>query len=177
MQRLNIDQNQAPHSHQQGATLIEVLVAVIVLSIGMLGMVSLQTKAIQFEQSSMYQSQASVLAYDIIDKMRANSGSSAVLGQYLHGMNDTIPQTYTSCAGSSANCSLADLASYDLYTWLAEVAAALPSGKAEVAVDNSGASPVYSITIQYDDSRTDKSSSFGQSNTISAKRFIFRTEL
>lgn len=177
MHRLKTDQNQTQPKLQQGATLIEVLVAVIVLSIGMLGMVSLQTRAMQFEQSSMYQSQASVLAYDIMDKMRANSGGSTILGQYLHGMSDTIPQSYTSCEGSSADCSLTELASYDLYSWLEEVAVVLPSGKAEVAVDNSGATPVYSITIQYDDSRSDKSSAHGQSNTVSAKQFIFRTEL
>jgi type IV pilus assembly protein PilV len=169
---------QALHSSdQRGATLIEALVAVIVLSIGMLGIVSLQTRAIQFESSSLYQSQASILAYDIIDLMRANSGDNAILGLYLHGMNDTIPVSYTNCSGAGVNCSRSDLASYDLYTWLGELAQTLPSGKAAIAVDNSGASPVYSVTIQYDDSRADKSSSYGQGNTIAPKQFTFRTEL
>lgn len=177
MCRLETHQHHTNSKQQQGATLIEVLVAVIVLSIGMLGMVSLQTRAIQFEQSSLYQSQANIMAYDIIDKMRANSSNSAILAQYLHGLTDTIPSTYTSCAGTSATCTLAELASYDLYSWLNELALTLPSGKGAIAVDNASATPVYSITIQYDDSRASKSSSYGQSNTISPKQIIVRTEL
>jgi len=162
---------------QKGATLIEVLVSVLVMSVGMLGMVSLQARAMQFNQSSFYQSQASVMAYDIMDLMRANSGSNSVLSQYMHGMTDSIPSSYSSCYGTSANCTTTQLAKYDLYSWLEELAIILPSGLAEIAVDNSGATPVYLVTIQYDDSRTESSSAYGQSHTSTPKQLTFRTEL
>ena len=62
----------SPSADQRGATLIEVLVAMLVLSIGLLGLAGMQMTALKSNQSAYYRSQATVLAYDIIDRMRAN---------------------------------------------------------------------------------------------------------
>ena len=165
--------------HQDGATLIEILVAVLVLSIGMLGMVSLQARAMQFNTSSLHQSQANTMAYNIIDLMRANSGDNGAVAFYLHGIGDAPNSTPISCIGPAVTCTPRELAEYDLHTWLNELAILLPSGLGEISVDNSGASSIYTITIQYDDSRAEKSSKYGQdnSNTIAARQITFRTEL
>lgn len=77
-------------SSQSGATLIEILVAVLVLSLGMLGMSALQIRALQGNQSSIQRSQAVMLNYYIMDSMRVdrenakgglyNTGSDYVCG-------------------------------------------------------------------------------------------------
>lgn len=59
-------------STQSGATLIEILVAVLILSFGMLGMSALQIRALQGNQSSIQRSQAVMLNYLIMDTMRAD---------------------------------------------------------------------------------------------------------
>jgi type IV pilus assembly protein PilV len=160
---------------QSGATLIEVLIAFLVLSLGMLGMASLQTRAMQFNLSSYYVSQANILAEDILDRMRATNLNNATIGNFLHGMNDSIPKTYTSCYASA--CTPAQLAQYELYEWLKNVAAILPNGKAQIAENTAGAVPFYIVTIQYDDARVEQSSNYGQNNTIPSKQFSYRTEL
>jgi type IV pilus assembly protein PilV len=164
---------------QNGASLIEVLIAVLILSVGMLGMASLQTRAMQFNQSAYYQSQTGVLAQDIFDRMRASNDGTATLNQFSHGMEDSIPGSYTSCYGvsDSTSCTPAQMAQYDLYSWLTDVSVLLPNGKAQIEVDNSGVSPIYIVTIQYSDSRVDASTKHGQTNTIPPKQFSFRTEL
>jgi type IV pilus assembly protein PilV len=163
---------------QNGATLIEVLIAVLILSVGMLGMASLQTRAMQFNQSAYYQSQTGVLAQDILDRMRASNNSAGTLSQFRHGMADSIAASYPSCFGTSANCTPAVMARYDLNTWLTDVSVLLPNGRAQIEIDNSAAAAtIYTVTIQYNDSRVDDSTSFGQNNTIPPKQFSFRTEL
>jgi type IV pilus assembly protein PilV len=68
-------------SKEQGATLIEVLVAVLILSFGLLGMAALQTRALQGSQSSAQRSQASMLGHYMMDAMRIDR-ESAKAGNY-----------------------------------------------------------------------------------------------
>ena len=102
---------------QRGATLIEVLVALLVLSIGLLGVAALQVSALQTNQSAHVRSQASVLAYDIADRMRANR-DVAMAGGY----NVTYAVTPT---GTNLN-------QLDLQNWKAALANTLPTGQGEL---------------------------------------------
>ena len=56
-------------------TLIEVLVAVLILAVGLLGAVMLQLNALKYTDSSRMTSQASFIAYDMLDRIRANSAA------------------------------------------------------------------------------------------------------
>ncbi|MCC5865121.1 MAG: type IV pilus modification protein PilV [Wenzhouxiangella sp.] len=66
--------SRSPRTHQasSGVTLIEVLIAVLVLSIGLLGLAALQGVALQSGQAAYYRSQATAIAYEAADFMRAN---------------------------------------------------------------------------------------------------------
>jgi type IV pilus assembly protein PilV len=57
---------------QRGVGLIEVLIAFFVLSIGLLGLATMQMKTVQYNQGAYIRSQATVAAYDIMDRMRVN---------------------------------------------------------------------------------------------------------
>src|SRR5471032_1686273 len=61
--------------HQSGMTLIEVLVAVLILAVGLLGAAVIQLNALKYTDSSRMISQASFIAYDMLDRIRANSGA------------------------------------------------------------------------------------------------------
>lgn len=107
-----------------GFTLVEVLVALLVLSIGLLGLAALQTTALQFNTDSYQRTQATLLAYDILDRMRANS-SAVSTGNYdaatSSAANSKI-SAYDSCKGSTCSCgtlscNAANLATYDLGQW------------------------------------------------------------
>lgn len=64
---------------QRGVGLIEVLVAILILALGMLGMAGLQAQALKTNQSSFARSQAVMLSYYILDAMRADRGSAISL--------------------------------------------------------------------------------------------------
>lgn len=107
-----------PALDQGGFTLIEVLIAVLLLSIGLLGLAALQTASLNNNSSAMIRSQANLIAYDILDRMRANT-SAATQGDYQIGLSASAPTGTTR----------ADL---DLQAWKAEVAT-LPGGDGAVA--------------------------------------------
>lgn len=69
---------------QRGASLLEVLIAVVIISIGLLGLAGLQTSSIKSNHSSYLRSQATILAYDLSDRMRA-SRDATLNGRYADG--------------------------------------------------------------------------------------------
>jgi len=75
----------------QGLSLIEVLVALLVLSIGLLGLVALQSFTLQANQGAYYRTQAVNTAYEVTDFMRANRGDPG-------GVDTTFPSLQTRIA-------------------------------------------------------------------------------
>ncbi|MEO8151691.1 MAG: type IV pilus modification protein PilV [Rhizobacter sp.] len=141
-----------PHSSssqraQAGFSMIELLVAFVIFSFGMLGLAGLQSKTMAYSQSSLYRSQASALTDDILDRLRADL-ANAKAGSW----NTTL-----TTAAASVPTSGTGIYSTDLADWKSQVEALLPSGQASIAV-NGG---VVTIVIQWDDSRAQRTSSTG----------------
>jgi type IV pilus assembly protein PilV len=149
---------------QCGFSLVEVLIAVVVLSIGILGVAALQTRSITQSQGSLQSSQAITLANTYADMMRANA-SAAEQGQYE--IDPSSPPTTApspSCSQSSAtppSCTAAQMAAWDRYTWFQLVTTTLPSGATARVLcnDNShcATSAVQTITVFWDQARTNPS--------------------
>jgi len=97
-------------STQNGSSLLEVMVALIILSIGLLGLAMLQLKGMHFNTNAYFRTQATLHANDIIERMRANSGAATSYTAAWPGSNPT-----PDC--DSATCSGSQLAAYDLFTW------------------------------------------------------------
>lgn len=116
-----------------GFTLIEVLIAVLVLGIGLLGVAGLQSVALSMNQGSYVRTQATVLARDISDRMRANR-QAAIDGAY--DMSAGASATEQSACETASGCNPAALAGHDLYRWTQAVAVTLPNGEAHVCVDS-----------------------------------------
>lgn len=98
-----------------GFSLLEVLVALFVLSIGLLGLAALQTTGIKFNQQSYQRTQATLQAYEIIDRMRANRAGGTINALYDDVTLGSKPGS-TNCA-STTDCEPDEMAEYDIRTW------------------------------------------------------------
>ncbi|MCG6118746.1 MAG: type IV pilus modification protein PilV [Aquimonas sp.] len=116
---------------QNGATMIEVMVAVLVLSIGLLGMASLLGVSLRNAQSADFRSQAANLAYDFIDTARLYPNNLNVFATGAWSSPDCVVGT-PAYAGSCANSSNA--INCDLRRVPERVCQMLPSGRTRMVV-------------------------------------------
>lgn len=115
---------------QRGFTLLEVLVAMLILSVGLIGLVGLQLNGMANVRDAYYRSQAVVLAYDIADRMRANRQGM------LNGNYDDVTGAEQGSCRSTTGCDASQLSGDDVFLWRLQVAEALPGGDAVVCVDS-----------------------------------------
>jgi type IV pilus assembly protein PilV len=127
-----------------GFTLVEVLVGMAILAIGLLGLASLQAVSLRSNASSQFRTQATNLAYSIVDAMRVNR-TAALAGNY----NTAIPTTLPGCPTSVVTLT-GSIAQRDLAVWIDALACTLPQGTGSIA--RVGAT-VFTITVQWDDTR------------------------
>jgi type IV pilus assembly protein PilV len=135
---------------QQGFTLIEVMVAVFVLAVGILGMAGMQAVSVRESQNSIFRSQADILAGDMADRLRANRADAAddlSTNYETDGTNDG-----GDCLGTTANCDAVELAAHDIFQWQTQIANSnLPSGIGTIT-RNDGTSE-YTILVFWDEDR------------------------
>lgn len=126
---------------QQGFTLVEILVAIVVLSFGVLGVVGMQAAALQSNRAARNQSTAVALGRELADIMRGNKdvalATSTSTNPYLvANYTGTLPTTSADCFTAACTSTLA-VAQYDMNQWLARVSAALPQARVVVCFDDS----------------------------------------
>jgi type IV pilus assembly protein PilV len=99
---------------QSGFTLLEVLIALVVLAVGLLGLAGLQTFGLRYSHESYERTQANLLMYDVLDRMRANPATALTDGYNMTlSSTDTAP-TATAC---STTCDGNALRNYDRLRW------------------------------------------------------------
>jgi len=133
----------------KGFTIVEVLVSMVILAIGVLGLGVMQITSLQNTQGGQMRSQATILAYDMIDTMRTNS-PSVTSGAYNIGFADETPAA-TECYGAEANCTSAEMATSDINHWRTSLAASLPSGNGFIAAGDAGTTNRVSVIITWID--------------------------
>ncbi len=134
---------QSSFSHEQGSSLIEVLVSLLMVALGVLGVVTMQMNTLTNNREAFYRTQATVLAYDIIDRMRANR-DQAISNGYLVAVGSS--PTGTSC---TTTCSPTQIATTDLIQWKDSIARQLPSGDGSVEAI-AGVTESYRVVVQWD---------------------------
>lgn len=157
-------------SRQSGMTLIEVLIAIVVLAVGLLGIASMLMLSSKANTSSYTKQQAVQAVYDIFDRIRANS-QAAIGGNYNISNIGASGPTAVSAPSAMCNsgaCTPAQLASYDMWWWLTKDVARLPNGCGSVSTALAGAAgnTVVTVTVQWDDSPAQ--ANLGATSTTSA---------
>lgn len=151
-----------------GFTLIEILVAVIILAGGLLGLASLQVTSLSNNQNAYNRSQAAQLAYDIADRMRGNSSAAAnyiidqaALSAILcpGGSNPC-----SACSSSGSQCNSTQLAQKDLYDWKTALNSTFVGGTGSIT----GVGGNYTITINWSEK---------EQSSVSTKTFSIRFRL
>ncbi|VVP12152.1 type IV pilus modification protein PilV [Pseudomonas fluorescens] len=135
---------------QQGMTLIEVLVALLILTVGLLGAAAVQLNALKYTDSSRMTSQASFIAYDMMDRIRANSGAN-----------------YTVTPPTSAN--LGNARDQDLYDFTTSIVNfGGPTATGSITLNQR----VYTITITWSDARAANTANAQRSFVLSSRAAV-----
>jgi len=138
-----------------GFSLLEVLIALIVLSVGLLGLAAIQITGLKNNQSAYYRTSATMLAYDMADRMRLNR-SIAEAGGYDIAIADDAPTGTT-------------LVDIDRIAWLNNLSTTLPVGDGAIEITTVGIKQIVDITVQWNDTR-------GTSGSAT-QSFVVSTEL
>ena len=147
----------ADQPRERGFTLLEVMISLVVLAIGVMGIIGLQTSTYKQLQTSQNYSKAALLAGDMADRILANE-DQALAGAYTHDSSDASSTAPVPNCSKEA-CDTAQLAAYDVWHWQTEllgkdpddddmkVPGSLPAASGEVYVDTGE----YIILVRWDD--------------------------
>ena len=156
-------------ARSKGVTLIEVLVAMVVMSIGMLGIAGLQAATTKFQQGSRVRGLMAPLLSDIANRVRSNAEQAG--NNASTGTGSAYPSAYvlsdtwatqqsatlnitTNCETGTTNCSTADRVTFDMTAWRQRVRAAMPQGAALLEGDRTNG---FQVTFMWFDKQlTDK---------------------
>lgn len=136
----------------KGFSLVEVLIALIIMSVGMLGIAGLYVQSMQAGRTSMLRHHAVTLAGDIADRIRANPLAGAAY--------TATPGQDNNCVAMGATCNLGEMAAHDIFLWRAQALSFLPpmadgSEQVVVAFDAAALPPTFTITVQWDEPTPD----------------------
>ena len=143
-------------ANQKGVGLIEVLVTVLILATSLLAMAALQSRSLQFNHGAYLRSQANIMAYDIIDRMRINAVVN--INDYARDYADSKP------TGSS-------LADTDLNDWLTNIEGTLPGGEGAIDCD---ANRVCTVRLRWIEEDRAPGDDEGEQGTV---EFVYSTKL
>lgn len=157
---------------QQGFTLIEVLVAALVLAIGVLGLATTMMLGLKSDQSAYFRSQSSAIAYDMADRIRLNR-AAADAGSYDNiDTNAALPGD-PNCVSSPGGCDSGQQAALDARDWawnfkkvdnsVATFSPKLPNGRGVVTRD---ANDRYVITVTWSEADTGNKANTTQSLSV-----------
>lgn len=137
----------------KGFTLLEVLVALVIFSVGLLGLAGIQAVSLQNNGIAYSQTVAMQSAYDMADILRASANFDNNIDNTFDNISSTLGSEPTSCAqsgGTVPTCTTTQMASHQVYFWKYHLSQNLPLGRG--TVERNG--DIYTITIMWDEART-----------------------
>ena len=145
--------------HQQprtkGFTLIEILIALAVFGLGVLGVTALTTQSQKITHRAYQSMIATWQLHDMMELIRANASEAIGSNSYEHnGYVDATPaeDDVTDC--TTNECSASEMAVYDKHHWLNHAATSLPFGRGWFTKDISGTRTTYTLTLYWDGKQT-----------------------
>lgn len=145
-------------SSDAGFSLLEVLISLVIMSVGLLGIAGLMTSSLKSNDSADMRTQATALAYNMLDRMRANT-FGVTAGDYATTM-PAAPSAATAlpaaCTGAGAGCTSTTLAAYDIAQWEYDLAQALPQGRGSITTTATSNATAVTVTVLWNDSRANQ---------------------
>jgi type IV pilus assembly protein PilV len=162
-------------SRNAGFTLVEVLVSLVILAIGLLGIAKLMLFSSHSNDSAYLRSQATGLAYEILDDMRANRQEAILPGTYNTAAAVPAVAPGALCVGVGSCTTTTQVALYDLYQWGLHLNAnsgavppgALPNGQGSVATATIAGQTTVTIVVSWNDSVAQNTLNTGAATTQS----------
>lgn len=157
---------QMHNCHQKGATLIEALISILVMSLGLLGIAGLQLSALSYQKSAWSSHRVAEVVSDMSERIRSNpsaaqTGSYTYTATYATGAAATF--TSNNCRTNTTFCSLAQIAADDIAGFITKTQRLLPGGTAQITGSTAAG---YTITVMYfDKDFVDPTSGVAQSST------------
>ena len=118
----------------RGVALIELLVALVIASLGLLTLVALQAAALRYTQVSQRRAVVTLLAQDFTERLRANATSADALAHYALASTfadqarTLVTPPAQLCNTANATCTINQMAAFDVYEWRRAVRSLLPEG-------------------------------------------------
>jgi len=125
-----------------GFSLVEVLIALVIMSVGMLGIAGLYVHTMKAGRTSLFRHHAVTLAGDVADRIRANP--IAGVGYIVAGVDNN-------CVDGGIDCSRAEMAQHDIFLWTQQATDTLPAGAVNIVFNNGVVPPTYQITITWNE--------------------------
>jgi type IV pilus assembly protein PilV len=129
-----------------GFTLVETMVALLVLSVGMIGIAALHGQALSYSGTALNRSSAILLAGDIADRIRVNRTAQLAYGGAPSDNHCDRPT-----GNGGIDCSPAEMAAHDLFAWQTQAAQRLPGGQGSIDVDTTTNPPTYTVTLAWNE--------------------------
>lgn len=129
-------------SKQQGFSLVEVLIALVIMSVGMLGIAGLYVQSLQAGRTSMFRHHAVALAGDITDRIRANPTAGVAYAGVGADNN---------CVAANFDCDVVGMAANDIWLWDQQAVDSLPNGDVVINFDDTVVPPLYTIVVSWDE--------------------------
>lgn len=150
---------------QSGVGLIEVMLAILILSIGFLAAAKMQVEGMRYSQSAYFLSQANLMLRDMTDRMRANR--QGVLDGHYNSATTAAGTSSPACVSAGNKCTPAQIALNDIHSWsnylhapanAVDFIPLLPSSdntQAQGSITLDATTGVYDITVQWSDLNID----------------------
>ena len=142
----------ATAGRERGFTMVEALVALVILAIGLLGIAALYLDSLRGGRTALYRTTAVALASDLADRIRSNREAGTA---YALDFGDDTMTADTTC-DATPGCAPATMAETDLARWRERIVQMLPAGDAEVTATAIAGEPTrYVITVRWIEPGTD----------------------
>lgn len=136
---LTIHRNSVPR--QRGFSLVEVLIALVIMSVGMLGIAGLYVQSMQAGRTATFRHHAVTLAGDVADRIRANPRAA--------GAYTAVGGADNGCVAAGITCNQAEMAAHDIFLWTQQAQDSLPAGTVTITFDGTVTPPTYEIEVAW----------------------------
>jgi type IV pilus assembly protein PilV len=136
-----------------GFTLLEVMIALVIFSVGLLGLAGIQAIALKNNSTAYMRTIAMQQSYNMSDLIRAHKSADGSIVSTFSNLTTTLlsaPSKDCNADDNTTNCAPSEMAQFDIYHWQKGLELELPSGKGQVTLTGN----IYEIIIMWDEENT-----------------------